>query len=117
MKGPWTLYRGVAGCGKSRWIRGYSWTDSIDRACWFAARFDLPSPAVFETVCDESRLLAYTNQRGESEYIVSVSDVKRVKMTKDKVFARAAVYIQDAAEIWAGMRDGTAVQREGAVSC
>ena len=46
--GPWTIYRGVAGHGKARRVRGYSWTADQEQAAWFAHRYDDgPDPAVF----------------------------------------------------------------------
>jgi hypothetical protein len=37
--GPFRLYRGVAGYGRARKIRGFSWTSDPERARWFANRF------------------------------------------------------------------------------
>ena len=68
--GPFTLYRGVAGTGKHRRVRGLSWTASKRIAYWFATRYDrLDNPAVFEATVPESDILAYTNDRDEHEFI------------------------------------------------
>lgn len=45
-KVPATVYRGISGTGRRRRRNGYSWTGSLDTACWFALRFGLPNPAV-----------------------------------------------------------------------
>jgi hypothetical protein len=34
--GPFTLYRGVAGNGRARRMRGFSWTEDLQVAKWFA---------------------------------------------------------------------------------
>ncbi len=46
--GPFTVYRGVAGRGRQRRVYGLSWTSSVHVAAWFARRFGLPDPAVFQ---------------------------------------------------------------------
>ena len=38
--GPFTLYRGVAGNGRARRVRGFSWTEDLQVAKWFALRFE-----------------------------------------------------------------------------
>jgi hypothetical protein len=74
--GPFRLYRGVAGKGRARNVRGLSWTESFDVAKWFAERFARPdcnllaSPAVFEVTVPESAVLAYLTDRKEEEFIV-----------------------------------------------
>ena len=37
--GPFTVYRGVAGRGPARRVRGLSWTDDVEKAAWFRATF------------------------------------------------------------------------------
>jgi hypothetical protein len=68
--GPFTVYRGVAGRGPVRRIRGLSWTDSRRQAAWFARRFRLDDPAVFQVTVPEQAVMAYTNERNESEFII-----------------------------------------------
>lgn len=68
--GPFTLYRGVAGGGRARRIRGISWTRSFERAKWFAKWFERADPAVFTVTVERSAVLAYTNARTEDEFIV-----------------------------------------------
>jgi|SRR5262245_51415772 len=74
--GPFTVYRGVAGRGAARRVRGYSWTLHRPTAAWFAHRgsfFKLADPAVFEAVVEESDVLAYDNGRQEQELLVLLS--------------------------------------------
>lgn len=77
--GPFTIYRGIAGRGRSRRVRGLSWTGSQERAAWFATRFpQFADPAVVTTVIDDSQVLAYCNERNEQEFIVRLSAGHRV---------------------------------------
>ena len=76
--GPFTLYRGVAGRGPARRIRSMSWTASLEKATWFAKRFFLPDPAVYQTTVNEADVLAYVNDRKEQEFIVTLPLSARV---------------------------------------
>ncbi len=82
-KGPFRLYRGVAGKGVARRVRGIHWTGTFDRARWFAERaadrMRLDAPAVFEVTVPESEVLAYTSDRSEDEYLVVLSKGLRPK--------------------------------------
>jgi hypothetical protein len=83
--GPYTLYRGVAGRGAARRVRGLSWTGSLECATWFAERaadFGWADPAVFQAVVSDSEVLSYTNDRNEDEYIALLSPQTRVKRYK-----------------------------------
>ncbi len=81
--GPFTLFRGCAGKGRTRNVRGYSWSASYIRAQWYAMRFAsrLPDPAVYRIEAPEAWILAYLNQsfRGEEEFLVSVPNEAKVK--------------------------------------
>jgi len=71
--GPFVLYRGVAGEGRRRRIRGLSWTDSVDVARWFADRFpSLPNRAVYVVTVNASHILACTHEkvRDHRDYIL-----------------------------------------------
>jgi hypothetical protein len=71
--GLFTVYRGVAGVGDARRVRGLSWTGDRERAKWFARRYpSLPKPAVCTVNVDAEYLLAYVNKRKEDEYIVDL---------------------------------------------
>lgn len=68
--GPFTLYRGVAGRGEARRVKGISWTGDPDRAKWFADRWGLHDPAVYTVTVQESTVLAYVVERNEDEYLL-----------------------------------------------
>jgi hypothetical protein len=69
-----TVYRGVAGRGSARRVRGLSWTFSLEVAAWFAHRgstiFRLPDPAVYQLIVPEHQVLAYSDGRREGELLV-----------------------------------------------
>jgi hypothetical protein len=70
-RGPFTLYRGVAGDGRGRRVRGYSWTASFKKAKWFAERLPRRAdPAVYEVEAPERWVLVYTNERKEQEFLL-----------------------------------------------
>ncbi len=75
--GPFTVYRGVAGRGAQRRVRGLSWTFSLPVAAWFAQRSTficggLPDPAVYRVTVHDRQVLAYANEsfRHEEELLV-----------------------------------------------
>ncbi len=72
--GPFTIFRGVAGKGRARRVRGLSWTGSLEKAQWFARRLYLPDPAVFQVTVSIEDVLAYSNEREEQEFIVLLPD-------------------------------------------
>ena len=79
--GPFIIYRGISGCGAARRIRGISWTGSMERAIWFAKRFDFEKPAVFEATVDKCLVYAYSNERSESEFLCKIPpDLKLMKV-------------------------------------
>jgi hypothetical protein len=90
--GPFTVYRGVAGCGKARRIRGLSWTLSLQRAAWFANRFRLADPAVYRLTADDAQVLAYLNTRyrNEEELLILVGETKPVRCLADVELIAAA---------------------------
>ncbi len=62
-----TLYRGVAGLGAMRRESGLSWTRSVERAAWFARRFErvLEHPAVLTTEVSRAEVLFYSDGRND----------------------------------------------------
>jgi hypothetical protein len=89
---PDVLYRGIAGCGRARWLRGLSWTGSLQVACWFALSRRLPAPAVRCIPFEASTVLAHVHARGEDEYLVLLppqSCPERVRMDRAKMQAHA----------------------------
>lgn len=85
--GPFTLHRGIAGIGSRRRVRGLSWTSDEEEARWFAVefagRFGLGNPAIVSGVFAEPEILAYTNEREEHEFLVSVPT--RTKLSVEKL--------------------------------
>jgi hypothetical protein len=58
---PFTVYRGVGGRRSARRVRGFSWSDSLDTAKWFADRaggWGLHDPAVYCISVNESDVLS-----------------------------------------------------------
>jgi hypothetical protein len=73
-RGPFTIFRGVAGCEPERRVRGLSWTGSMDIARSFATRFDLSDPAVYRAIIQEPHVLTYIASKQEEEFIVILPD-------------------------------------------
>jgi len=83
--GPYTIYRGIAGRGSARRIRGRSWTADFEKAKWFAKRFGhLENPAVFQATVDKPCIYAYTNEREEQEFIIDPVGIKPKKVWPEK---------------------------------
>ncbi len=79
--GPFTVYRGVAGRGRQRNVRGFSWTGTLDLARWFAGRAAyvfsrLADPTVFVLTVPVDAVLFYTNDRQEDEYVLDVASLR-----------------------------------------
>jgi hypothetical protein len=77
--GPFTLYRGVSGVGRSRRLRGVSWTDSIDVARFFCDRFSFEKPAIITMTIAAEHVYSYTNDRKEREFMVIVPGSMRLR--------------------------------------
>ncbi|SIO63339.1 hypothetical protein SAMN05444166_7317 [Singulisphaera sp. GP187] len=92
--GPFHLYRGIAGTGRARRLRGYSWTRSLEVACWFATRLDLPSPAVLTAEVSEGAVLAYHDVRSEQEFICKPRQATRMTLSADESIGRARVHAE-----------------------
>jgi len=93
--GPFILYRGVAGTGESRRLRGYSWTSSLDVACWYAVRFPwLASPAVLTATVPAEDILAYVDCRSEQEFFCKPRKWSRLKMTREEIEAGAKARLE-----------------------
>jgi hypothetical protein len=92
--GPFMLFRGVAGRGRARRIRGLSWTSDRGQAAWFAHRFGvcgIADPAVFEITVDVDAVLVYSNGRNEQEFIVRVpAAIRPVRVLSGDECKRAA---------------------------
>ena len=79
--GFFVAYRGISG-KTNRYVRGYSWTASSERAKWFATRFNLPNPAVYQGLFLRAHILFYTNDRDEQEFVVR-PQFMRIHKVKD----------------------------------
>lgn len=80
--GPFILYRGVAGKGPARRVRGLSWTGDQSKAAWFADRgalWGLADPAVMVSQVPDQSVVAYSNDRAEDEYIVLLAPHARIR--------------------------------------
>jgi hypothetical protein len=88
-QGPFRLYRGIAGMGRARRRRGYSWSSSLNVACWFAMRFVLPSPAVLTAEVKNEDVLAYFADGSEDEFLCKPTQITTVKIAFDEIRARA----------------------------
>jgi len=70
------IFRGYYG---EQYQEGISWTISYETAQWFAKRFAgddaTKEPLVAEAVCNKKDVLAYFNERDESEIIVDPSTI------------------------------------------
>jgi hypothetical protein len=94
---PTTLYRGVAGAKRVRRVQGLSWTSALGCACWFAQRFPLPDPAVYQLPVASVAILAYSNDRREEEYLlwpVFRPRPRRLALTPEEMAVRGAQWKQ-----------------------
>ena len=72
-RGPYVLFRGVAGEPEVRRERGIWWTSKSEIAAWFARRCpDLEDPAVYRVTVETKYMLAYWNEHEEHEFIVDL---------------------------------------------
>ena len=91
-----TVYRGVAGVGSKRRVRGYSWSGDRGIAERFAAlraeRYGLPNPAVYSAVIQREHVLAYihTSGRQESEFLLLPDKLSKVRRMSDVRALKAA---------------------------
>jgi hypothetical protein len=83
------IYRGVAGTGGARRVRGLSWTRSLTVASWFAIRCGLPVPAVFTTEIATADAFAFYDGRNEQEVIVIPEECRRIRLTPDELRAES----------------------------
>ena len=61
------VYRGYH---SNRGQRGISWTLSLDKAEWFANRFQQDNPIVVEALVHIDNIVFYTNNRNEQEVVI-----------------------------------------------
>ena len=93
--GPFILYRGVAGKGPARRVRGISWTKSVERAIWFANRargFGLHDPGVYRVEVEETSVLTYVDARQEDEFLIDLPSSMRPTRVKHAKEAEGATH-------------------------
>lgn len=76
-----TIYRGVTEYNGEN-IRALSWTTNYDTGKWFAGRYG-EKGKVYQADIDKKHILAYIDQRGESEIIVEPKYLKNIEMIED----------------------------------
>ena len=70
-----TVYRGIQ--GKKAKVRALSWTLSLDKARWFANRFEF-NGRVYEAMIDKQNVYFYTNSRQEEEVVLNPNKLKNI---------------------------------------
>jgi hypothetical protein len=83
------VYRGISGYGPRRRKRGWSWTDSLDVACWFALRFNLANPAVLSATVQPAEILARVNDGREREFVVRPTTVTTLRLSRIEIAEQA----------------------------
>lgn len=63
-----TLYRGGL-------LNGLSWTNDLTKARWFANRFKPENPEIWQITINKSDVIHFTDERNESEFIVSPKSI------------------------------------------
>jgi hypothetical protein len=102
---PLTVYRGVAGDGTWRKVRGLSWTLDPDLACWFACRReDLVNPAVMVATIRRSSVWFYSNGRDEQEVVVRPSRCRRFEITLAEMKHRSGAIVAERMRMQAGKK-------------
>jgi hypothetical protein len=90
---PSFIYRGIA--GEHRRASGFSWTSSLEVACWFAARFNLEAPQVRLRPISRRGIYFYTNARHEFEYVCSPSAGHAMGLTPAAIKEHARRYEEE----------------------
>jgi hypothetical protein len=73
------LYRGVSTAGR---VKGFSWTKSLDIACWFALRKRKPNPAVYRTITSE---ILSKIDGSEDEFLIKPGIVRRMRISVEEM--------------------------------
>ena len=87
--GPFTVYRGVYRNGRQRQIRGFSWTGTLDVACWFARSImcNNPTPAVYRATVTADEVYCHCTERSEDEFVCRPKRVSKIIITKEEMQA------------------------------
>lgn len=90
---PLAVFRGVSGANAEQYARGWSWTTSLSRACFFATRNGIIAPVVYvaevPAVADVRCFLNIITER-EVLWRPGVGEFHRVDMSTDDIIRRAA---------------------------
>ena len=84
------VYRGVYRQGTERQVRGFSWTTSLDVACWYALRglCANPAPAIYQASVRAEQIICCFDGRKEKEMICyPPKSVKKLKLSLKEVEA------------------------------
>lgn len=85
------VYRGVWGTGRKRRVRGFSWTTSLDVACWFASNVmyggaSVPkNAAVYRARIEPEEIYFVTNERNEHEVVGRPRNPRNLNLTTDQL--------------------------------
>jgi hypothetical protein len=90
---PLVVYRGISGHGHRRRKRGWSWTDSLNAACWFALRMGLPNPAVLKATVNTEEILAFLDR--EREFIVRPKSFMPLRMSMAQMAEHSSQFQAD----------------------
>ena len=86
------VYRGVAGIGAKRRVRGYSWSAEEGIAKLFAElrakRFGLPNPSVYSAVIQKEDILTYIDgsNKDEREFLLLPHKLSKLRRVGDSQF-------------------------------
>ena len=83
------LYRGISGDQTQEIIKGYSWTNNIELAHWFAMRYaKFGIPSIYETTVKKDAILFCSNRREEDEYVLNPDKIEaQFLLEADQVIA------------------------------
>ena len=96
--GPFSIFRGVCGTGKRQRVRGYSWSGSIDVACYFACWSSDVSkagnPGIYRANVVESEVHFFWDKRSEQEFVVRPRSPERVEMSVAEMKKRFRAHLE-----------------------
>ncbi len=87
-QGPWTVYRGIAGDGEGRNTGGFSWTDSLNQACWFAIRGHYSEPEILTATVRIEDVLFYYRDFDEGEFVCNPEHPTKLDISGDEIERR-----------------------------
>jgi hypothetical protein len=84
---PWTLYRGISRGGEARNPEGFSWTASLDQACWFAIRYRQGHPEILTAIAEFEDVLFFYGDFDEGEFVCNPRWTK-LDISQDEIVRR-----------------------------